>query len=219
MHFSKRWVAGLAVCCGLCAPIAAQTKAKPATKAVAPKTYCHPVFDFCFRYPAAWTVLGEVFDGNGVVVAPVQAGARENWDEVTVAVVVRPPLANEDPATIEEAISQAVSGVRKSGQSFETLQRQQRTVDGQPAEMLKLQYTEQGSGIPWVEELVFIQGPESEIYSVALKCRPESLAAMEPLFARMVDSWKAPGSATRTPATGAPKPPSTTPKPSTPPKP
>lgn len=166
--------------------------------------------------------MGEVFDGNGVVVAPAQATPRENWDEVTVALVFPAPEKDSEPVTIEEAITQAVSGVRKSGQAFETVERQQRTVDGQPAELLKLQYTEQASGNPWVEELVFIQGPELEIYSVALKCRPESLPGMEPLFARIVDSWKPPGSESPSgePSQTAPKTPakSTAPKPSAPPK-
>ena len=39
-------------------------------------------------------------------------------------------------------------------------------------------------------ELVFIEGPASEIYSVALKSSPASLAAIEPLFSRIVDSWR-----------------------------
>jgi hypothetical protein len=222
LHFPKGWVLGLAVWCGLCAPIAAQTKARPATKNIALKSYCHPSYGFCFKYPATWNMLGEVFDGNGVVVAPTQPQAREDWDAVTVAMVIAPPAANEEPVTITEAIAQSVSTVRKSGQPFETLQRQQRTVDGLPAEMLKLQYNEQGHGNAWVEELVFIQGPESEIYSVALKCHPAALAGMEPMFARIVDSWKQPGS--EIPAAtsqAAPKTPAktTAPKSSAPPKP
>lgn len=214
---------GLAMVCGLGASMAAQTKVKPATKAVAQQTYCHPADGFCFQYPATWTVMGEVFEGNGVVVAPTQAPPHENWDAVTVARVIAAPENNAEPVTIEEAITQATSGARKSGQAFETLHRQQRTVDRQPAESLKLRYTEHDTGNTWVEELVFIQGPESQIYSVALKCRPESLSTMEPLFARIVDSWKAPRSES---LSGEPSQPtlktpakSTAPKSSTPPKP
>jgi TolA-binding protein len=217
-----RMLAALALCLGAGVCVSAQTKAKPAAKTFALKSYCHPAYSFCFKYPATWTMLGEVLEGNGVVVAPTQAAPREDWDAVTVSLVVPAPAAGEAPVTIEEAIAQAASTVRRSGQAFETLQRQQRTVDGQPAEMLKLQYTEQGSGKAWVEELVFIEGPESEIYSIALKCHPAALAAMEPRFAHIVDSWKQPGSeipAATSPA--APKTPAKTtpPKSSAPPKP
>jgi hypothetical protein len=137
-------------------------------------------------------MLGDIFGGNGVVVAPPQKQAQELWDEVTVARVILPPQAGEEPVTIGEAIGRAVSGVRKSGQSFETQERRQLTVDGKPAESVKLHYTEQGSGREWIEELVFIEGPDSAIYSVALKSAPASLARMEPLFQRMVQSWKLP---------------------------
>lgn len=219
MGFQQRWVLGLAVWFGLGVSIAAQNKAKPATKYIVAKSYCHPSALFCFKYPGTWMMLGEVLDGEGVVVAPSQPGERKNWNAVTVALVIPPPEAHAEPVTIEEAISQATSGVRKSGQSFVTLQRQQRTVDGEPAETVKWQYSEKDTERAWVEELVFIQGPESEIYSVALKCRPSSLSAMEPVFARIVDSWKAPGSQVETPAASKPKTPTTPPKSSAPPKP
>ncbi len=41
---------------------------KPAPK----KHYCQRDGGFCFKYPSSWTMLGEVFDGNGVVIAPPQ---------------------------------------------------------------------------------------------------------------------------------------------------
>src|SRR5271165_3132796 len=182
------------IAAGIAAPAAAQTAAKPATSAPAVKSYCHPRYEFCFQYPVTWTMLSEVYDGHGVVVAPQQKLEREQWDEVTVALVIPAPDEDEDPVSIDEAIAQAVAGVRKSGQSFETLERQQRTVNGNPAESVKLHYVEQGSGREWIEELVFIEGPQSEIYSVALKSSPETLAKIEPPFQRMVSSWKLPQS-------------------------
>jgi len=67
-------------------------------------------------------MLGDVLDGHGVTIAPAQKQDREQWDEVTVALVIPAPDEDEDPVSLGEAIAKAVSGVRKSGQSFETLQ-------------------------------------------------------------------------------------------------
>ena len=192
MQFQLRRAPAVAVLLGLTTLVAAQTAPRPASKVVPWKSYCHPTHEFCFKYPATWSMLGEVFDGNGVVVAPAQKQARELWDEVTVALVIPAPEGDEEPVTVAEAIAHAVSSVRKSGQSFETVQRQQRTVNGKPAELVKLRYTEQGTAREWVEDLVFIEGADSEIYSVALKTAPATLKTMEPLFQRMVDSWKLP---------------------------
>ena len=170
----------------------AQTPSKTSPKAAIWKQYCHPDYGFCFKYPSSWMVLGPIFDGYGVVVAPPQQQDRALWDEVTVSLMIPPPEGDEDPVTINQAIDKAVTSVRESGQDFDTLQRQQRTVDGNPAQIVKLQYVDKSTGHRWMEELVFVEGPESEIYSVGLKCSPESMARMEPQFLRIVDSWRLP---------------------------
>jgi hypothetical protein len=182
----------LAIVLGLGTGLAAQTAHKPVAKSSSWKSYCHPEHSFCFKYPADWTMLGEVFNGAGVVVAPPQKQERELWDSVTVALVIPPPQGDNEPVTIGDAIAQAVAGVSRSGQSFETEQRQQRTVNGNPAQMVKMHYTDQATARAWTEELVFIEGPNSEIYSVALKSATATLPRIEPVFARIVDSWNVP---------------------------
>ena len=202
----------------------AQTAANPVPKPIPLKKYCHAEGSFCFKYPASWSELGEVFDGNGVVVAPPQKLEREYWDAVTAALVVPRPQSAADAVTIDQAIEQAISRVREGGQSFETLERQRRRVDGKPAQMVKLHYVEKPSGREWIEELVFVEGPDEEIYSVALKCAPSSLLRLQPAFSRIVDSWSLPE--VEPPATaigadaGPAAPPSKAapPEPSTPPK-
>ena len=225
MTFSMRRVLTGAIALALAMAAAAQSKAGPARTPVATwKSYCHPAYGFCFRYPEGWTMLGETLGGNGVVVAPAQAQQRENWDAVTVALVVAPPETGHDPVTLDEAITQALTGARKSGQGFELQQRRQLTVADEPAEMVQVRYSEESSGREWVERLVFIAGPESEIYSVALKCAPGSVTQMEPLFSRIVSSWNLaapaspPGDETKSPDTG-PSPSRSAPPASVPPKP
>lgn len=170
----------------------AQTAARPAPKQAPAKRYCQAQGGFCFRYPAAWNVLGEIFDGNGVVVAPSQSQSREDWDEITVALVVPAPRGDETRVTIDQAIASAVSRVRESGQDLETERRQQRRVDDKPGELVKVHYTDKNSGRQWIEELVFIEGPDSEIYFVGLRCAPASVPRMEPQFSRIVESWTLP---------------------------
>ena len=177
---------------GLSTIAVAQTAPKPAPKPLPTTKYCQADGGFCFRYPASWSVLGEVFEGKGVVVAPAQKQEREYWDEVTVALVVPPPHSGADAVTIDQLIEQAVSSVRASGQSFETLERQRRRVDGKPAQMLKLHYADKADGREWIEELVFVEGPDAEIYSLMLKCAPASASKIEPAFSHIVDSWTLP---------------------------
>jgi hypothetical protein len=137
-------------------------------------------------------MLGEVFDGHGVVVAPPQKEDRALWDAITVARVVPPPQGDEEPPGLDGVIERASSGLRQSGQGFETLQRQQRTVDHKPAQMLKARYHEKSNGRDWIEEMIFIEGPDNEIYSVVLKCAPQNLARLEPTLSRVLAGWTLP---------------------------
>ncbi len=144
-------------------------------------------------------MLGEVFGGNGVVVAPEQKGERALWDAITVALVApgsdgenTEGAAPQKSITLNGVIDRATAAMREAGQNFETLQRRELTVAGNPAQMLKVRYRENASGRDWIEELVFIQGSEGEIYSVALKCAPEHLARLEPALKQVLASWAAP---------------------------
>jgi len=138
-------------------------------------------------------MLGEVFDGNGVVIAPPQKEDRALWDAITVALVVPPPEGDEEPIGLNGVIERATSGLREAGQNFETLERQQRIVDHKPAQMLKTSYHEKSNGRDWIEEMIFIEGPENEIYSVALKCSPQNLTRLEPVLNGVLASWTLPG--------------------------
>jgi hypothetical protein len=137
-------------------------------------------------------MLGEVYGGDGVVVAPPQKLDKALWDEITVALITPLPEGDEEPPSLDVMIEQASHNMREGGQAFETLQRQQRTVDHKPAQMLKVRYHEKATERDWVEEMVFIQGADGEIYSVALKCSPENLAHLESLFAGVLESWVLP---------------------------
>ena len=168
------------------------TPPAPLRKPVPRKRYCQPDGGFCFKYPGSWTMLGEVYDGDGVVVAPPQKLDKALWDEITVALITPLSEGDEEAVSLDVMIEQASKSMREGGQAFETLQRQQRTVDHKPAQMLKVRYHEKASDRDWVEELVFIQGPDGEIYSVALKCSPENLARLEPVLAGVLESWVLP---------------------------
>jgi hypothetical protein len=178
------------VCAFTIAAVAQSKPTKsPSGSSVSVKQYCRADAGFCFSYPANWTVLGEAF-GDGVVIAPQQAIARDLWDEVTVAMIVPPPDEGEAGKSINQIIDTAMGNMRASGQNPATLQRWELTVDRLPAQMIKVQYHDEPSGRNWIEQLVFIEGPEQEVYSIALKAQPGTMAKLEPAFDKMVRSWK-----------------------------
>jgi len=169
-------------CFGQASPKRASTLA-PATK-----RYCQQGGGFCFSYPANWKMLAQY--GDGAIVAPQQTLDRELWDEVTVATVVGPPAENQPPLSIDQVIQTAMTNMRADDHDPTTLQRQERTVAGLPGQMIRIRYHDQASGRDWIEQLVFIEGPDQQIYSVALKGQPGTIKRLEPAFEAIVRSWK-----------------------------
>ena len=169
--------------------IVAQVKPPSSAPPATLKRYCKPEAGYCFRYPGSWSVLGEVFEGNGVVVAPAQKTDLELWNEVTVGRLIPAAGDNQPSPSLDDMIDQSVTALRGAGNTPETLERQQRTVGGKPAQMVRLRYHDKDNGHDWIEELVFIEGDEGEIYSVALKSALEEEARMHPFFTRILQSW------------------------------
>jgi hypothetical protein len=185
----RRWLL-LAVCFANVFCLAQSKPPKSSSRTpFAQKKYCQQGGGFCFSYPASWTVLGESM-GDGVIVAPQQRLDRELWDEVTVAAVVPPPAENQPPTSIDQVIETAMTNMKGSGHDPATLQRQEITVAGLPAQMIRIRYHDDGSGRDWIEQLVFIEGPYQEIYSVALKAQPGTISPLESVFDGIVRSWK-----------------------------
>jgi hypothetical protein len=172
--------------------ILAGQPSSPARKTTTWKRYCQPEGGFCFKYPNSWSILGEVYDGNGVAVAPPQKQDRALWDAITVALVLPSPTGDEESTGLDGVIERASSGLRENGQDFQTLQRQERTVDHRPAQMLKVRYHEKTNARDWIEEMIFIEGPDNEIYSLALKCSPQNLVRLEPVLNGVLAGWTLP---------------------------
>ncbi len=92
--------------------------------------------------------------------------------------------------SIDQVIATAMTNMKASGHDPATLQRQERSIEGLPAQMIRIRYHDEPSGRDWIEQLVFIEGPEQEIYSVALKAQPGTISRLEPAFDAIVRSWK-----------------------------
>jgi hypothetical protein len=175
----------LALVCAVTGGIgAAQTSQHPQPTT---KRYCEADGNYCFRYPISWTEVGAEYPGNGVVIAPPQKQERSQWDTITVVQMV---LANDDEQNhpLSFYIDRATSGAREAGQDFQTVQRQEGSVNGHPTESLTALYREKDSGREWMEKLVFLQGDEGT-YSVVLKCAPANFARLEPALKSILQSW------------------------------
>ncbi len=175
-------------------PKAAESKATE-PKAVTPKAtaawpnYCSADAGFCVKYPPDWKKQTDVLQGAGVVVAKTQAGQLEDlWPQITAAATLMPeePEGKEAP-NFDDVLNVVLESI-EPGAEKQTLQRTQTTADGLPAQLVKIKYIDTAS-TPWIEEGLFIDG-EDAIYSVVLRTSPEQLAAAEPVFLQMTQTWR-----------------------------
>jgi hypothetical protein len=169
------------------------------------KTYCSEEAEYCISYPPEWDVVGDVMEGNGIVMAPPQNGKEKSlWDDVTVSVTDLPDNEGQQPPSFDDIVSVAISGL--PGKNVETLQRSQLTLHDRDAELIKVRYNDKKTNQPWVEEIVFIDD-QLAIYSIALRATPNDVPELEETFRRIVATWRP--SEAESPAQAKPKPPAT----------
>jgi hypothetical protein len=183
------------------------------------KTYCSEEGAYCISYPPDWNVVGDVFEGTGVVMAPPQSPKEKSqWDQVTSSVSYIPETeGDQDAPTFDDVLSSAMKQL--PGNNVQTLQRTELVLAKRPAQLVKLQYDDPETKKTWVEEIVFIDDGDA-IYSTALRAVPENLEKLEPIFRTIVATWRPSEEAPAVPAPSAPKKPAgtATPKPSAPTK-
>jgi hypothetical protein len=152
------------------------------------KTYCSEEAEYCISYPPDWDVVGDVMEGNGVVMAPPQNGKDKNlWNNVTVSVTDLPENEGQQPPSFDDIVSVALNGL--PGKNVETLQRSQLTLHNRDAELIKVRYNDKETNQPWVEEIVFIDD-QLAIYSIALRATPDDVAGLEETFRKIVATWR-----------------------------
>jgi hypothetical protein len=116
-------------------------------------TYCSEEAEYCVSYPPDWDVVGDVMEGNGVVMGPPQNGKdKALWDDVTVSVTDLPESEGKEPPSFDDIVSVALNGL--PGKNVQTLQRSALTLHDRDAELIKVSYDDKETNQPWVEEIV-----------------------------------------------------------------
>jgi hypothetical protein len=177
------------------------SKAPAATSTHKWKTYCSEEAEYCISYPPNWDVVGDVMEGNGVVMAPPQEGKDKSlWNEITVSVTDLPePEKGKERPSFDDILSVALQGV--PGTNVQTLQRTELTLHDRDAQLVKVSYNDKETSKPWIEEIVFIDD-ELAIYSIALRATPDDVAGLEESFRKIVATWRP---SEESPAVPAPK--------------
>jgi hypothetical protein len=135
------------------------------------------------------------------------------WPQISVAAIDIPAKKADGSAPSLDAL---VDIVLTPDGSFTTAKTQQRTrllLNGANAEVLRVKLhngakdslqdaSPDANRADTIEEVALIEGDEGLVYSIALRCAPEEVTRLEPVFQKAIHSWRVkPPAAAPAPAT------------------
>lgn len=74
--------------------------------------------------------------------------------------------------------------------SVETLQRTRLLLNGENAEIVRVQLNDDANKTSAIEKVALIEGDDDLVYSIALRCAPEEYSRLESVFDKAAHSWR-----------------------------
>jgi len=162
------------------------------TAPAAGRSECALAVGLCVTVPASWQRLGDVFDDLGFVVAEPHAGVDSAaWPQFTVAAIDVPPRKNASGAEVTPSLDAVIDLVLTPDGSFtssETLQRTHLMLNGREAEIVRVRLHDEKSEA--IEAIALIDGEDGLVYSIALRSAAQDAARLEPVFDKVIHSWR-----------------------------
>ena len=158
--------------------------------ASAGRSECVLSVGLCVTVPASWQRLGDVFDDLGFVVAEPHPGADSaSWPQLTVAAIDVPPQKNGNAPSLDSLVEIVLT----PDGSFTSAESQQRTrllLNGSNAEIVRVRLHNEAGSSDSTEAVALIEGDDGLVYSIALRCAPEDFTRLEPVFQKVIRSWR-----------------------------
>ncbi len=178
------------------APQAAKPKtgahSTTAARKPAARKECVEAAGLCVTVPANWQRLGDIFDDLGFVVAEPHTGVDASlWPQINVAAIDVPPeetTATGAPSL--DAVARVLLTPDGTFTSAETQQRSRLLLNGAEAQVLKVLLRDDAGKTSQEEVALIDGGDEGFVYTIALRCAPADTARLEPVFQRILESWR-----------------------------
>jgi hypothetical protein len=174
------------------AAASAPKSAGSARKSAAPigRSECVLSVGLCVTVPPTWQRLGDIFDDLGFVIAEPHPGADSaTWPQLTVA-AIDVPAQKDGSAPSLDSLVEIVLTPDGSFTSAETQQRTRLILNGSSAEIVRVRLQGQANGTESIEAVALIEGDDGLVYSIALRCAPQDFTRLEPVFEKVIQSWR-----------------------------
>lgn len=156
------------------------------------KRYRNPQWGYCVSYPRRW-YKGDAFEGSGLFVETGAKKFSKPVGEIDVAAVSTPSDNGPKPVllTLVDDLKLHLAGLAKfeRAERMEVLEQRPLSLVGKPALFTKDRYYDPLERATWIEELVFTHRNDT-VYRLELECRADQVQRFEPVFTRVVDTFR-----------------------------
>jgi hypothetical protein len=173
--------------------VAAAGQTHTATKktATAPgRSECVVSVGLCVTVPATWQRLGNVFDDLGFVVAEPHPGTdAATWPQLNIAAIDVPAQKNGAAVSLDSLVERVLTP-NGAANAPETLQRTRLLLNGANAQILRVKLRDEAQQAEIIEQVALIEGEDGLVYSIALRCTPQEFDRLDPIFQKVVHTWR-----------------------------
>ena len=185
------WQWAVLSCCILC-PMARGFKTPSVPKQDrAWKSYQNLKWGYCVSYPSRW-LRGDAFEGAGLFVETGEKKFSKPLGEIDVAALLPPDngphTQNADLSSDLETHFEVLKRFERA-ERVEMLDRHGLEVLGNRAIFSKDRYYDPQERATWLEELVLISRGDA-LFRLELECRADHAARFEPVFLRVLQTFR-----------------------------
>lgn len=157
------------------------------------KTYRNVEWGYCVSYPSRW-LRGDALDGAGLFVETGVKKFSKPVGEIDVIVFPEGTVVDHEspvPLTLVDSLKVHLDGLKKfeRAEQVEVLESRPMQLLGISALFTKDRYHDPQDRSSWVDEIVFAKY-KNRLYRLELTSQTDQLARFEPVFARVVSTFR-----------------------------
>ncbi len=155
------------------------------------KQYRNPSLGYCLAYPSRW-LKGDAFDGAGFYIETGLKKYSKPIGEIDITALTPSPDSDHPiRLSLVDDLQQHLDGLKtfERAQRMELIEKKEIQLLGDAALLTKDRYYDPQDRGTWLDEVIFVRH-EKNLFRLELECRNDQLTRFEPVFNRVVSSFR-----------------------------
>jgi len=155
------------------------------------KQYRNPTLGYCLTYPSRW-LKGDAFDGAGFYIETGVRKYSKPIGEIDITALTSSPDSGDAVTfSLLDDLQQHLDGLKtfERAERMELIEKKEIHLLGDAALLTKDRYYDPQDRGTWLDEVIFVRH-EKNLFRLEMECPDDQLARFEPVFNRVVDSFR-----------------------------